>query len=66
MRKMIIFHVIRDENNYTKIIGKKTLRSVNLHPSFEGFGEKGTINQEACGKLAEALEPSSDGWEILG
>lgn len=65
MRKMTIFQVIRDENNHAKIVGRKTLRSVNLHPSFEGFGEKGAINKDACKKLADDLEPYNEGWEIL-
>lgn len=65
MRKMTIYAVIRDENNHSKIIGKKTLRAINLDPSFEGFGEKGAINQDACKRLADALEPANDGYDIL-
>lgn len=63
-KKMTIFRFIRDSNNYGKIIGKLTLRVINVSPSFEGFGEKGQINKAKFKELANALEPFNDGISI--
>jgi hypothetical protein len=65
MRKMSIYRNIEDPNNAGKILRKETLRSVNLHADFEGFGENGAINNGPCKELADALEPGNDGYEIL-
>ena len=61
---MTIFKFIRDQRNYGKIIGKETLRVVNVHDVFVGFGEHGQINKAEFRKLADALEPFNDGISL--
>lgn len=60
MKKMKIFKYIRDNKNY-KILNKLTLRIINVHESFEGFGKHGQINKAEFKKLANDLEPFNDG-----
>jgi hypothetical protein len=64
MKQVTIFQVIRDTNDHSKIIGKQALRIVNVHPTFEGIGEKGAINKAEFKKLADVLEPHNDGYDI--
>ena len=61
---MTIFRFIRDNNNYGKIVGKLTLRVINVSERFEGFGEKGQINKAKFRDLANALEPFNDGISL--
>lgn len=63
-KKMTIFRFIRDNNNFGKIVGKLTLRVINVHPSFKGFGERGQINKAKFKELANALEPFNDGISL--
>lgn len=64
MRKLTIFKYIRDDNNYNRIIGKLTLRVVNVTDSFTGIGDKGQINKAEFRKLAEDLEPLCEGISL--
>lgn len=64
MKKMTIFKYIRDNNNFGKIVGKLTLRVINVSPNFEGFGERGQINKAKFRELANALEPFNDGISL--
>lgn len=65
MKKLSIYRVIRSEDDHSKILGKETLRVVNVTQDFVGFGDKGTINKSEFQKLAEALEPTCDGWDLV-
>lgn len=64
MKHVTIYKYLRDKNDHSKIIGKIALRIINVHPTFEGIGERGAINKAEFKKLAEALEPSCDGCDI--
>lgn len=64
MKKMTIFKFIRDQRNYGRILGKETLRVINVHESFIGIGEHGAINKAEFRKLADALEPHNDGISL--
>jgi len=64
MKKMTIFRFIRDPRNFGKILGKDTLRVINIHESFTGIGEKGQINKAEFRKLADDLEPFNDGISL--
>lgn len=65
MRQATIYKHIKDPKDHAKIIGKKTLRVVNVHDTFLGIGERGTINKAEFKKLAEDLEPFSDGVSVV-
>lgn len=64
MRKVIIFKLIRDENDNNKILGKVALRVVNVNSQFVGFGVRGEINKAEFKRLADALEPYNDGFDV--
>lgn len=64
MKKMTIFRFIRDPRNFGKILGKDTLRVINVHESFVGIGPKGDINKAEFRKLADSLEPHNDGISL--
>lgn len=64
MKKITIFKFIRDNRNYGRILGRETLRVVNVHDSFTGIGEKGQINKAEFRKLADCLEPFNDGISL--
>lgn len=60
MKKMTIFKFLRDPCNYGKILGKDTLRVINVHETFIGIGDKGQVNKAEFKKLADSLEPTND------
>lgn len=62
--KLTVFSYIRNPNAHHKVIGKNTLRVINVHPSFCGITSKGDVLQEEFKKLADALEPSNEGFTI--
>lgn len=64
MKKVIIFSFIRDSRDHSRILGKNILRAINVHPSFVGNGDKGSINRAEFKKLADDLEPFNDGFTI--
>lgn len=64
MKKVLIFSFIRDSEDYSKILGKRILRAVTIHPSFVGNGDKGAINRAEFKKLADDLEPYNEGFTI--
>ena len=64
MKKMTIFRFLRDPKNYGRILGKDTLRVINVHESFTGIGDKGQINKAEFRKLADCLEPYNDGISL--
>lgn len=64
MKQLIIFRYIRDPKNHSKILGKDTLRVVNVHDSFVGIGERGVINNAEFKRLADDLEPYNEGISI--
>lgn len=64
MKKVIIFSFIRDPRDNSKIIGKKILRAITVHPSFIGNGNKGAINKAEFKRLADDLEPYNEGYTI--
>lgn len=61
---MTIYRLLRAPNNFSKIIGKETLRVINVHDSFVGIGNKGEVNKTEFQKLADALEPSNEGFTL--
>lgn len=65
MKQLTVFRLVRDPRNNDKVLGKQTLRIINVHPVFVGIGEKGAVNKAEFKKLADALEPSNDGFSIL-
>jgi hypothetical protein len=64
MKKMTIFRFVRNPKNYGEILGKETLRVINVHDSFVGIGEKGQVNKSEFRKLADCLEPYNDGISL--
>jgi len=64
MKKITIFKFLRDSKNFGRILGKETLRVINVHESFVGIGSKGEINKAEFRKLADALEPTNEGINI--
>lgn len=64
MKKMTIFRYIRSKREYDKIIGRETLRVVNVHPSFIGIGKDEEVNRAEFRKLADILEPTNEGINI--
>jgi hypothetical protein len=64
MKRLTIFRLVRDPRDNDKILRKQTLRIITVHPVFVGIGEKGTVNKAEFKKLADALEPSNDGFSV--
>lgn len=64
MRQVTIFRLLRDPNDHAKIVGKQTIRIVNVHDTFEGNGAKGAINKAEFKKLVDDLEPYNDGYDL--
>ena len=62
--KMTIYRLLRDPNNFSKIKGKETLRVINVHSSFVGIGDKDEVNKAEFQKLADALEPNTEGYTL--
>jgi hypothetical protein len=62
--KLTIYRLVRDPRSHHKIIGKDTLRVINVTDSFVGIGDKGEINKAEFQKLADALEPNNEGFTI--
>jgi hypothetical protein len=62
--KLTIFKLVRDPKAHHKIIGKDTLRVVNVHPTFAGITSKGEANKAEFQELANALEPYNDGISL--
>lgn len=65
MKKMTIFRLLRDPKAQHKVVGKETLRVINVTDSFVGIGEKGQINKAEFQKLADTLEPYNEGITIV-
>ena len=63
LRKMLIYSFIRDDKG--KVVGKKTLRSIGLHPTFEGFDAKGNTIIEKCIKWGKELESKCEIVEVV-
>lgn len=60
--KVTIYRFVRDPNSFGRVLGKDTLRVINVHPTFEGIGSDGEPNRAEFKKLADALEPGNDGF----
>lgn len=56
--------VERDSFGNIKKVGKKILRIINVHPSYEGIG-KDEINPGEFYNLSKDLEPKSDGYDVV-
>ena len=65
MKQLTIFRLVRDPNNNDKVLGRMTLRIINVSSTFVGIGERGVVNKAEFKKLADALEPSNDGFSVL-
>jgi hypothetical protein len=65
VKQLTIFRLVRDPRNNDIVKGKRTLRVINVHPTFVGIGTKGAIDKSEFKRLADALEPSNDGFSVL-
>lgn len=64
MKKLTIFEFIRDPKDIGRILSRRILRVVSVHPSFIGIGEKEAINRAEFKRLADSLETSNDGFFV--
>ncbi len=68
MKKLTIFEFIRDPRDVGRILSRRVLRVVNVHPSFIGIGDSekdvNAINRAEFKRLADSLETSNDGFFI--
>jgi hypothetical protein len=62
--KVTIYRLVRDPKAHHRVLGKDTLRVVNVHPTFEGIGEHGEHNRAAFKALSDSLEPGNDGFTL--
>lgn len=65
MAKLTIYRYIRDPEDADKVIGKITVRVVNVDSSFVGFGKNGVIHKAEFQRLADALEPGNDHIDVV-
>lgn len=62
MKQMMIFNFVKDRDG--RITGKRVVRVIKVDSSFVGIGNKGVINSSEFKRLADALEPSNDGFTV--
>ena len=62
--KMTIYSLIRHQDHYDKILGKLTLRVINVTSSFIGIGDNGEPNLAEFQRLADSLEPGNEGFTL--